>query len=242
MIKGSRQTPIWRAIADTLRSDLVEGRYRPGDKLPPEVRLAERFGVNRHTVRHALLALSEDGLIRTRRGAGAFVVALPTDYPLGQRVRFHENLLAAGRHPAKRRLNIEQRTATAGEAAALEIPDTAMVCVYHGLSLVDTQPIAMFESLFPMDRLQSIEQALTKHTSVTRALKEIGVNDYTRQSTRLTAVSASATQALHLHLTEGAPLLRTISVNVDDTGRPVEYGRTWFAGDRITLTLDGQAC
>ncbi|MGR3699971.1 MAG: UTRA domain-containing protein, partial [Roseovarius sp.] len=44
-------------------------------------------------------------------------------------------------------------------------------------------------------------------------------------------------QAVHLNLSPGAPILRTLAVNVDPEGRPIEYGRTWFAGDRITLTL-----
>ena len=37
--------------------------------------------------------------------------------------------------------------------------------------------------------------------------------------------------------TMGEPILRTLAVNVDPEGQPIEYGRTWFAGDRITLTL-----
>ena len=120
MRDSSGKTPIWQAIADALRSDLAEGKYAPGDKLPTEAGLAERFGVNRHTVRHGISALVEEGLIRTRRGSGAFVAATPTDYPIGQRVRFHENLIAAGRRPDKRVLQIEERSATTGEAKALQ--------------------------------------------------------------------------------------------------------------------------
>ncbi|MEQ9676233.1 MAG: UTRA domain-containing protein, partial [Roseovarius indicus] len=55
--------------------------------------------------------------------------------------------------------------------------------------------------------------------------------------TRLNAKLATPTQALHLQLREGAPLLRTISLNIDADGKPVEYGRTWFSGDRVTLTV-----
>lgn len=232
------KTPVWQAIADALRSELAEGRYRPGDKLPTEATLAERFGVNRHTVRHGLSVLVDEGLVRTRRGAGAFVAATPTDYPIGQRVRFHENLIAAGRTPEKRVLNVETRLATDGEAAALLIASGDPVCAYHGLSLADRKPIAVFESLFPKGRLGDIGAALTETSSVTEALKRVGVDDYTRVSTRLTAVRASATHALHLHLSEGDPLLRSSSVNADTKGLPVEYGRTWFAGDRVTLTLE----
>ncbi|MEL7258580.1 MAG: phosphonate metabolism transcriptional regulator PhnF [Pseudomonadota bacterium] len=232
------RTPIWLAIATALRSDISEGRYTPGNKLPTEAALAERFGVNRHTVRHALSKLVEDGLVRTRRGSGAFVAARPTDYPIGKRVRFHEGLLAAGHAPEKRLMHIETRAVSLGEAQALEVSPGDLVCSYHGLSLSDGQPIAVFESLFPMSRLPGIETALLDSRGVTEALAASGVTDYTRASTRLTAVLADATQALHLQLREGDPLLRSTGVNVDMNGRPVEYGRTYFAGDRVTLTLD----
>ncbi len=232
------KTPIWRAIADTLRSDIAEGRYLPGDKLPTEAALAERFGVNRHTVRHGLSALVKEGLIRTRRGAGVFVAATPTDYPIGKRVRFHENLIAAGRRPEKRVLQVEERASTGGEANALSIDMGDPVCAYHGLSLSDGQPIAVFESLFSLTRLPGIVTALSETSSVTEALNMAGVRDYTRATTRLTAVRASATQALHLHVSEGDPLLRSSGVNVDEAMVPIEYGRTWFVGDRVTLTLE----
>jgi GntR family phosphonate transport system transcriptional regulator len=200
--------------------------------------MAARFGVNRHTVRHALSQLIEEGLVRTRRGAGAFVASTPTDYPIGARVRFHENLLAAGRRPEKRVLDVECRAATAGEARALDVDDGAPVCAYHGLSLADGAPIALFESVFPLERTPDIDRYLCDTSSVTDALNRAGVADYTRASTRLTAVLADVTHALHLHLREGDPLLRSTSVNVEADGYPVEYGRTWFAGDRVTLTLE----
>ena len=209
-----------------------------GDKLPTEAALAERFGVNRHTVRHGISALVEEGLIRTRRGAGAFVAAIPTDYPIGTRVRFHENLIAAGRRPEKRVLQVEERLSTEGEAQALQIAVGDPICVYHGLSLADAQPIAVVESVFPSKRLTNVAQALNENTSITMALQAAGIADYVRATTRLTAVRASAIQALHLQVSEGDPLLKSTSVNVDESGIPVEYGQTWFAGDRVTLTLE----
>lgn len=239
MRDSSDKTPIWKAIANALRSDLAEGRYSPGDKLPTEAALADRFGVNRHTVRHGLSVLVDEGLVRTRRGAGAFVAATPTDYPIGQRVRFHENLIAAGRRPEKRVLALDERAATKGEAQALHIQAGDLVCAYHGLSLADGQPIAVFESLFPLMRLPGIIGALQDTSSVTKALRIAGVADYTRASTRLTAVRATATQALLLQVAEGDPLLRSSGVNESALGGPIEYGRTWFAGDRVTLTLEG---
>jgi len=61
---------LWSAIAATLTAEISAGHYRPGDKLPTEAALAARFGVNRHTVRHALADLADRGLVRSRRGRG----------------------------------------------------------------------------------------------------------------------------------------------------------------------------
>lgn len=238
MRKTDSKTPIWQAIANAIRNDLVEGRYQPSDKLPTEAALAERFGVNRHTVRHGISSLIEEGLLRARRGSGVFVAATPTDYPLGKRVRFHENLIAAGRSPEKKVLQIETRAATKGEAQALQINKGSALCAYYGLSGADGQAIAVFESLFPLERLAGIDAAFHQTNRVTEALARVGISDYTRASTRLTAVRATATQALHLQIKEGDPVLRSSSLNVDKDGVPVEYGRTWFAGDRVTLTLE----
>ena len=231
------RTPIWKAICDSLRRDIVGGHYAKGDKLPTEAALTARFGVNRHTVRHALTALADEGLVHSRRGAGVFVTLVPTDYPIGRRVRYHQNLTAAGQVPAKDILQLETRPGDARECEALELESGAEVHVYGGLSLADGQPIALFRSVFPAGRFPGLLDNIQDTRSVTKALERQGVPDYTRASTRVNAKLASATQALHLRVTEGAPILRTVGINVDGQGVPVEYGRTWFSGDRVTLTL-----
>ena len=229
---------LWTAIADTLRAEIGGGVYAAGDRLPSEGRLAARFGVNRHTVRRALATLGEEGLVHSRRGAGAFVTAPVTDYPIGRRVRFHRNLLAAGRTPDRRVLTLETCRAGAEEAEALGLAPGAPVHLYAGLSLADGVPIALFRSVFPAGRLPGLIAALGETPSVTRALAACGVHDYTRVSTRITATPADAAEAAQLRLAPGAALLRTVSVNADPDGRPVEFGRSAFAGDRVSLTLE----
>lgn len=232
-----RRTPIWKSIHASVLRDIAEQRYLPGDKLPTEAALARRFGVNRHTVRRALGVLADEGIVHARRGAGVFVTHKPTEYPIGKRVRFHQNLRAAGRLPAKKVLIMETRAAGADEAEALDLAPQDQVHVYEGLSLSDDQPVALFRSVFPAAPFPGLPEALKRLRSVTAALREQGVEDYTRAWTRLNAKLATSTQALHLRTTEGAPLLRTVSVNVDAAGEPIEYGRTWFSGDRVTLTV-----
>lgn len=230
-------TPLWISIAATLRAAIAEGQYPEGSRLPTEADLAARFGVNRHTIRHALSKLIEDGLVHSRRGSGSFVLARPLDYPLSERVRFHKNLRDAGRLPGREILAIEVRTASEAEAYRLRLAPGDGICVAHTLSFADGSPVALAESQFPEARHPGFSDALRRESSVTRALAAVGVSDYVRTQTRLSATIANATQATHLRLPEGAPLLLTESRSEAD-GLPVEFGRTWFASDRITLTLD----
>jgi GntR family phosphonate transport system transcriptional regulator len=229
---------IWTSIAATLTGEVAEGLYSPGDRLPTEAGLALRFGVNRHTIRRALAALAEAGLVHARRGSGVFIAARPTDYQLGRRVRFHQNLIASGRTPSRRITRLETRSAAQRESEALHLPKGAEVHVVEGISLADGQPVAAFRSVFPADRLPGLLQAMEGQSSVTVAMAACGVPDYTRAETRLTAKLADPVLALALQIQPGAPVLRSEALNVDLQGVPVEAGITWFAGDRVTLTVN----
>ena len=232
--------PLWSAIAATLTAEIGSGHYRPGDRLPTEAALATRFGVNRHTVRHALAALADRGLVRSRQGAGVFVEQRPTDYPLGRRVRFHQNVLAAGQPPSRRISRTETRPCDAEEARALRLHPGDAVHVVEGVSLADGQPIAAFRSVFPASRFPDLLAVIRETGSITRSLAASGLPDYTRAETRLTAQLADPVLAVALAVRSGAPVLRTVAVNVDPAGGPVEHGLTWFAGERVTLTVADQ--
>lgn len=228
---------LWTGIRDQLEHDIASGRYQACDKLPTEADLSTRFGVNRHTVRRALAELAERGLVQARRGAGVFVASTPTDYPIGERVRFHQNLLATGRTPRKKMLLLEIRTADNKERDALDLEDGAKVQVCEGLSYAEDIPIALFRSVFPETVAPKLLETLRTETSITRALTRHGIEDYTRAWTRVTAKAASPTISAHLMIAQGNPVLRTTSLNVDSERRPIEFGKTWFAADRVTLTI-----
>lgn len=232
------KTPLFQSIARALRSDMAEGAYPSGRKLPTEAELAARFGVNRHTVRHALRVLAEEGLVQSRRGSGTRVIGRPIDYALGKRVRFHQNLAEAGRAAGKRILSTEVRGATQEDARVLMLPVGAEVCIRRGISMADGAPVAFGESRFPEHRLPGLAAALEDSVSITASLRDVGIDDYTRASTRVSAERATPTVALHLGLTEGDPVLLTSSINMGPDGQVVEHGQTWFAGSRVVLTLD----
>jgi GntR family transcriptional regulator, transcriptional repressor for pyruvate dehydrogenase complex len=76
---------ISEIIVEQIRLLIQQGQLSPGDRLPPERDLCERFGVSRVTVREALRMLESSGLVEIRVGArgGAFVTA-PTSDRVGE--------------------------------------------------------------------------------------------------------------------------------------------------------------
>src|ERR687892_892126 len=84
----------YREIERYLRS-LVDGAS-PGDHLPSEADLCERFSVSRMTVRQALQELTNDGLVERRRGQGTFVAHRPVHRRPGVFLSFTEEMHRRG--------------------------------------------------------------------------------------------------------------------------------------------------
>lgn len=73
----SRAPRLSDEVTRQLDAAIRDGEFEPGQKLPSEKELADRFHVSRMVVREAMSRLKSDGLIETRQGLGAFVTAEP---------------------------------------------------------------------------------------------------------------------------------------------------------------------
>jgi len=69
-IKSQR---LYEQIIKQIQDQILQGSLRPGDQLPSERELADRFGVSRTAVREAVKALQEKGLVEIQVGKGTFI-------------------------------------------------------------------------------------------------------------------------------------------------------------------------
>ncbi|MEM7423294.1 MAG: phosphonate metabolism transcriptional regulator PhnF [Pseudomonadota bacterium] len=229
--------PLWIQIRDALSREIADGRFGQGMRLPTEADLSHRFGVNRHTVRRALAAMKEAGLVTARRGSGVYVTGHAIPYKLGRRSRFTRNLHDGG-HPGTRQiLRLETIPCTAEERSVLGLSVTEPVHVLEAVGIISDVPVFYGQSVLPSAGLERFPAAMSETLSITAALKACGIDDYQRDWTRLTVESAAGTMAGHLMIAEGAPLLRSVSLNRTNN-RPIEFSRTWFCADRIELVVE----
>lgn len=229
---------LWRQIAGSLEREISAGRLPAGARLPTEAELSVRFGVNRHTVRRAMEELQTRGLVRIEQGRGSFVAEDVLDYPLGPRTRFSETIRRQNREPQGRILRLEEIDADGMVAEALKLRRGRPVVIAERLGLADGRPVVVGSHYFPAARFPGIARLLAEDSSITRALAKLGVPDYRRQVTRITARMPTAEEAMRLEQSRSRPVLVTEALNVDPAGEPVELGIACYAAGRMQILVE----
>jgi len=227
--------PLWRQIETRLRGEI--GRtYPPGSRLPSEADLSRRFGVNRHTLRRAIDELSRGGLVRVEHGRGAFVPEDVLDYVVEPRTRFSEWVRRHNKEPSGRILRLAEEPADAAAAAALGIEEGTPIVLLERLGLADGRPVSLGTHHFA-PRLLGLKDALAD-MGITAALRAVGVEDYVRQVTRVTARMPTATEAELLRTARSRPLLVTENINVNRAGAVVEFGVSRYPTPRVQIVFE----
>lgn len=67
-------TPIYLQISSLIKIGIVQGKYKPGDKMPSVRELSTELKVNPNTIQRAYAEIDREGILYTKRGMGTFVV------------------------------------------------------------------------------------------------------------------------------------------------------------------------
>jgi DNA-binding GntR family transcriptional regulator len=233
-IDRTSPVPLYFQLSQQLQAAIERGDLEPGTLLGNEIDLAARLGLSRPTVRQAIQALVDKGLLVRRRGVGTQVVHTQVRRPLGLS-SLYEDLQAAGQRPATRVLGIGLVPAPAEAAAALGVPEGAEVRYLERLRLTHGEPLAHMRNYLPAALLDPGWEDLEKG-GLYQLLRAAGVTLHSaRQS--LGARAASDEEARLLDEPPGAPLLTMERTAFDDTGAAVEYGTHVYRASRYTFDM-----
>lgn len=234
-----RGIAVWRQVAEIVEAGIASGEWPAGARLPTEAELALRFGVNRHTVRQALRDLAERGLVRAVQGSGTYVERAPLTYPIGTRTRFSDIVVAQAREPSGDLLTACREIASPMIAEALRLPPGAEIVRLETVRRADGVPISWAVSAVPAERFPDVAEVYRETASFTACFAAAGVSDYVRSETRIGARIADETDAARLEIAPGRPVVEIDCVNADLDGRPIQWARAHFAGDRVRVTVRG---
>jgi DNA-binding GntR family transcriptional regulator len=225
-------------IEDWLADEIAAGRLAAGDRLPTEQELAAWLGVSRMTLRHALAALAQRGLVRRTVGrkGGTFVAAPKLEQDLTVLAGFSQQLRRYGLVAGARVLAAAQIPASATAAAALEVGQGDPVYQVRRLRLADGEPILIEDSLFPAQRCPGM-LGYRLDGSLYDLLDEKYGQRPQRAKESLEPVTAGVREAEALQVPEGAPLMLVERTAYASSGVPMEFARDLFRGDRTRVVM-----
>lgn len=229
---------VWRQIASDLEAEIVSGRLKAGTRLPTEQELASHYSVNRHTLRRAIAELSQSGLVTATPRRGTFVAMSRLSYPIASMTRFSESVVSAGQAPSSSLIDWRRATAPIEMASWLGIAATNEVIELRHIRLANDTPICLATAWFPADRFARIASAYEKTGSITKALARLGVREYSRHRTRVTARQATPEERELLRLPRNGLLLVTETLDVDSDSVPIQASHSCFAADRVELLIE----
>lgn len=230
--QGATADPLYMQLASAIRKLIDAGTLRGGEVVPSERVLMKATGMSRVTIRSAIDHLAQNGLVSRKQGAGSYV-SPSIDQPLSVLMGFTADM--ARRGAATRSLIMSQGVGIPApdEMLKLGISSNEEVFRLQRVRISNDEPLA-------------IETAIVPYYAVGR--KDIGASLYqtmrengylpARALQRLRAGIASETEARHLKIAKGSPILHIERHSFLPNGRPIEITKSSYRGDRYDFIAE----
>ena len=222
-------SPLYQQIKVLITQSLQSGEWKPGELIPSEVELANRFKVSQGTVRKAIDELSAENLVVRRQGKGTFVA---THHEERAHFRFLRLESDSGEthYPDNRIVDVKRLRAPAEVARLLEIKSGDSVIFIKRVQSFDAAPTIVDELWLPGLLFKGLTaERLIEYKGPMYALfeTEFGTR-MIRASERVRAVAADADTAALLGVARDTPLLSVERISYSYGDRPVEVRRSLY--------------
>lgn len=219
-------SPLYQQIKALITQGLQAGDWKPGEAIPSETELAQRFKVSQGTVRKAIDEMAAENLVVRRQGKGTFVA---THAEEGTRYRFLRLATDGGALPLlKRRLLDCRRMRSSDDVArALHLAPGEPVVEVRRLLLDGERPVVLDDLWLPGTLFKGLDA--TKLEQWRGPLYRLFEAEYSvrmiRAEEKIRAIAAGEAEAKLLHLAPGTPLLEVERRSFTYGDRPVELRR-----------------
>ncbi|MCD6450370.1 MAG: GntR family transcriptional regulator [Thermotogaceae bacterium] len=238
LIDKKSPVPLFFQIAEKIKKMIMEGKIKPGDKLPPEEELCRIFDVSRTTIRNAMNQLVIEGILIRKKGKGTFVAKPKLDLTFANKfIGFGEDLLKRG--VKLDNIVLSKRIISAPEQIAerLHIRAGDRVFYLKRLRKVEENPILIVKSYLPYELYPGIEKVdFSKELLYPTLRKKYGITISCVKRT-FEPIVLGEYEAKLLEVQPHIPAFFVKSVSFTEEGYPVEYYEAVIRGDMGKITL-----
>lgn len=221
-----------------LRDRIARGVFARDGGLPGEQTLASEFGVSRVTLRRALQALEDEGLISRKRGAGTFLTERGKPQPIMvEMTDLMTQLVAMGRTTEVTLLAFGYEPALPEVREALCLPEGAIVQRSVRTRRMLSAPFSYLTTSIPEAIGRTFTEGELASEPLLALLERAGhVADHASQD--LSAELATPEVAKALDVEVGAPLISMIRTIYDEAGQGIEHLHARYRPDRYSFSMD----
>ena len=216
--------PLYEQIKVLLTQSLIAGEWHPGEAIPSEQDLAQRFKVSQGTVRKAIDALAAENILIRRQGKGTFV-ATPNEETIKR--RFLRLTAADGKKETleNRLLDCTKGKAQGEVARMLGLKSGAAVIEIKRLLFFSARALILDHIIVPATPFKGLDAARVQqnHGSLYSMYETQFRVRMVRAEERLRAVAADAESAALLQIAPQSPLLRIERVSYTYGDKPMEW-------------------
>jgi GntR family transcriptional regulator len=246
--------PMYRYIADDLRTKIKSGDLEPNAKLPTEGDLSEQYEASRNTVREAIRRLTDEGLLESRPGQGTFVARVidpfvtvltadpKTGFGGGEAAAYLSEVRDKHREPTNSVPRVEVVSASDSIAGLLAIPPGAQVVSRSQDRYIDGIPWSRQTAFYLMDFITKgatrllmaldIEEGAVRYLSEEIGVRQTGYRDW------ITGRLATEEEQSFFGIGHNAAVFVDSRVAFDQNNTPMRLTVTIFPVDRNQLVFN----
>jgi GntR family transcriptional regulator len=224
--------PAYLQLANSLRRQIADGAFRPGDQLPSEAQLVQRYGVSPMTVRRSINLLADQGLVSAVQGRGTFVRGLELSTAFFDLQDLQE-LLGAGDEGVIKLLDVRVVSADERTARKLELPLGAPAIYIRRLFSRDGEPVFYHRGYLVYDPARPIVETEMDVTSLQGLFANVSNSllKWGQLAIEATLLSVEEAELLCKPLPAACFYLEHLFYDFDN--RPLSWGWFIIPGDRL---------
>lgn len=231
--------PRYLQIHDQLKKEIAEGKWAVGDKLPSERDLAEHFEVSRMTLRQAVQALADEGVLERKIGSGTYVAAKKVQETLKGTTSFTQIIRAQGKEPSTRAISYFVTQPSTSEMEQLKILPEDKILRMERIRYADDLAICFEVMSIPYHLVKGFnKKEITQSFYETMETK--GGYRISHSKQVISATLAKERTADFLDVKKGEAMLKLNQVTYLEDGTAFELVRSYYVGDRFEFVLERQ--
>lgn len=236
MLNHEDITPLYKQIRNIIKQKIMDGEFKPNQKIPSETQLSNIFQVSRITVRNAINELVDEDLLVKKQGKGTFVSVPKIEDNVLEDISFSLTCQIHGVRPGSKIIENIIRDASERDVKELELNENSKVVYIKRIRYADDDPVIIEHNFFPEKysfllfedlENQSLYEILRSKYNIIRA----------KSKKTIEITTASETEANLLSIKKGEPLLLHREIVYDKYTTPIHRTKQLILGDKFKFVV-----